>query len=65
MEVAALRIVKILTVLLSCISVIKIGKVRLTTGNVQDSTFVSRGFQTAKIPVCVSVILKTPRTEKE
>ena len=33
---------------LTCVSAVKIEKVRLTTGNVQDSTFVSRGFSNWK-----------------
>ena len=59
MEVAALRLVERLSVLpylhfshqdwesevnYTYISAIKTGKVRLTTGNVQDSTFISGGF---------------------
>ena len=48
MEVTALQLVERLSILLYLISAVKVGKARLTTGNVQDSTFVSEGFSNWK-----------------
>ena len=35
----------------TCILAVKTGKVKLITGNVQESTFVSKGFGTGKMPL--------------